>query len=129
MTQKKIDELRDELLDFSIDIDPPKNIDDVILIIKDYSPHNNSKPFSFAFSLSNYLKDNNKLPPKCWIGEIQEKDIKEINNEKPKYHSPYKEFDYKNKKYFPYSVNLESYTINNESIKKLCNHLYQHIKQ
>ena len=128
---EKIENLKKELSqDFSVNIKRFSNITDVILIIENYSPDNHSKPFSFGFSLDIYLHENDdkSFPRKCWI-TVPENDIISINNNKPKYHIDYKEFTHEEKKYYPYSVQLNNYIISKESIKKLCNSLYQHIKQ
>lgn len=105
-------------------IDMP-NIDDPILLIKNYAPVEDMRKISFAFPLTKYYDgDKDILGVKCWITCNK---VKESLGEMPKPHPDYKNFYYDGIEYFPYSVTLK-YTFEEiESIKELCKNLYAHV--
>lgn len=110
-----------EKLSISCSSENIQNVEDVSIIIKNYSPDVSKRPVSIAFSIN----EDNIFNPKCWITEIN---LKEVNGRMIPYHEGYKEFEYENKKFYPFSVNLENYKVNAKEIKKLCGQLYRHIR-
>lgn len=121
----QIDQIQKHLLRLGIlsSLDNIQNVEDVSIIIKNYSPDNNKRPVSIAFSIND--DNNSSFNPKCWMTE---RNLKEVDGRMIPYHEAYKEFEFENKKFYPFSVNLGSYKVNAEDIKKLCGHLYKHIK-
>lgn len=122
---RQIDQIKKDLLRLGIlsSLENIRNVEDVSIIIKNYSPDVSKRPISIAFSINE--DHDNIFNPKCWITE---RNLKEVNGRILPYHEVYKEFEYNNKKFYPFSVNLQDYKVNAEDIKKLCGHLYKHIK-
>lgn len=109
---------------FKYEIDYVNNLTELLLIILDYSPGNDKPPASFALSLQHYHEG--QFPPKCWM--THNKFVK-INDDGPNPHDDYKKFSYRENRFYPFSVNLSSYTPKNTtSIKNIIDKLYKHIE-
>ncbi len=108
---------------FSWEVDFVKNQNDPMLFIHDYSDSaENLKLASFALSLAQYSAS--AFPNKCWITNEKVKPIDGGNGEMPSNHSDYKEFLYKGKKFYPFSVNIVQ---DNTAVGIIVDLLYQHI--
>ena len=96
------------------------NLDEPVLIIFNYSPPSESRPFSFAFS----LRGN----PKCWISHDK---VKKVGDKSPNRHQEYRDFDYDGQRFYAYSVQaFENPTFSDiAEFKKVCKRLYAHIDQ
>ena len=123
---RQIDQIKKDLLRLGIlsSLENIRNVEDVSIIIKNYSPDVSKRPVSIAFSI-NDDNNNSSFNPKCWITE---RNLKEVGGRIIPYHEIYKEFEYENKKFYPFSVNLENYKVNAKEIKKLCGQLYKHVR-
>lgn len=111
-------------LGFNCEIDCVNNQSAPLLFILDYSPQSDGPLVSFALSLENY--DENSFPNKCWITH---KEVLPINGNRPRYYEEYKSVQYQDKQFYPFSVNLSDYKPKDvDSIKKIINRLYRHIK-
>ena len=107
---------------FDYEINYVKNQDGPLLIIFNYSPHDDDPPASFALSLINYQQ--NSFPSKCWMTHK-----KLIDDKGPSFNEGYKKFSYRDKCYYPFSVNLSGYTPKDvTSIQTIIDGLYSHIK-
>lgn len=95
------------------------NIDEELLIVKDYAPAGNKKPVCVALSLTNHPVN---FPRKIWMSV----DPSNISGG-PRHHLAYREFVYDDVKYHPYSADLDRYTCDPESIvsllKDVCGHI------
>lgn len=122
--QETLKQLKKDLLnlDISCSLESVPNVEDVSIIINNYSPTDNQRPISLAFSIN---IQNKIFNPKCWLTEDN---LKEIEGRHLPLHSAYKEFSYKDKHFYPFSVNLSDYKVDPNSIQILCKQIYQHIK-
>lgn len=96
------------------------NQDEPVLIVFNYSPSSESRPFSFAFNL--------RRKPKCWISHDK---VKEIGDKSPNRRQDYGDFNHKGQNFYAYSVQaFENSTFNNiVEFKKVCNRLYANIDE
>lgn len=92
-------------------------LDVPVLIVLDYSPSDNQPPHSIAFDCSG--------APKCWITASK---VCTINGNSPSIHPDYREFCFRNRKFYPYSIQAFSNTIFQDirEFKSACQALYQH---
>ncbi len=96
------------------------NQDGPMLFIHDYSNSaENLKLASFALSLAQY--SDGAFPSKCWITNNK---VKQIDGEIPSCNPDYKEFSYKEKKFYPFSVNIAPYEM---AVRIIVGQLYRHI--
>lgn len=103
----------------------PKNIDEPLLLIKNYPKGQRENKINFAFSLIEFYNGTFSFGNKCWITK---QDMRPINEQMPAYYPNYREFEYDKKTYFPFSVNLQQYTFEDpNSIRSACRDLYNHI--
>ena len=103
-------------------LDNIPSLPDVSIIINSYSPDDNKRPISLAFSIN---ENPIQFKFKCWLTE---NNLKEINGRYLQPHDDYQKFDYKKKIFYPFSVNLSDYQVDSNSIKILCSQIYKHIK-
>ena len=122
--QETLRELKKDLLDLDIScsLDNIPNVEDVSIIINNYSPNDNQRPISIAFSIN---IQNKIFNAKFWLTE---NNLKEIEDRYLPLHSKYKEFSYEDKYFYPVSVNLSDYKVDANSIQILCKQIYEHIK-
>ena len=101
------------------------NIEEPILLIKDYPKGQKKNKVSFAFSLADFYNGIFNFGAKYWMTA---KNIKSINGDMPNPYPTYKEFEYEQKRYFPFSAQLQRYGLENiNSIRSICRDLYNHI--
>lgn len=91
------------------------------ILAVDYAPSQDKPTVSFAFTTAN----SGSLGAKCWISKSPNS-IKIINNAQPIFHLSYRKFFYRDVWHYPYSVKLQSFTWEGESILKACHELYAH---
>lgn len=93
-------------------------LENPVLIVLEYSPYDHQRPISIAFDYSG--------GPKCWLSEIK---VKKIGDNGPKPHTDYRNFDFKERKFYPYSIEAFPITIfvDIEKFRSACWLLYQHI--
>ncbi len=98
------------------------NLDQPVLIILNYSPPNENLPVSFAFNL--------RSEPKCWMSVSGDK-IRQIEGKPPTYWPDYKDFSYRERKFYAYSVEAfeDSVFRNISEFGEVCDRLYAHIDQ
>ena len=114
-------EFREELAEyFDWEYTNIPNLEEPVLMIFNYSPSNESSPFSFAFS----LRGN----PKCWISHDK---VKEVGDKAPNRYPDYKDFNHNRQKFYAYSVQaFENSTFSDiAKFKRVCNRLYANIDQ
>ena len=110
---------------FNFEFAQPKNIDEPVLLIKEYPKHQRNNKISFAFSLVEFYNGSFSFGSKCWMTKNT---LKSINSEIPSYYPNYREFEYDKRLYHPFSVNLQEYTLEDpNSIRSVCRNLYEHI--
>ena len=97
-------------------INVPK-LDEPILIVMEYSPSNYEPPLSIAFDFSG--------GPKCWMTVPT---VREIGKIAPSRHDPYREFSFRNYKFYPYSIQKFPKTIfqDIQQFTSACLCLYRH---
>ena len=127
--KKNLEQTLKNDFDFKIVSDIP-NIDYPLLLILDYSPESEDKLVSFAFSLLKYYQNsNNDFNRRFWMTEANSHDNSSNNPEWPNSHPPYKEFNYSNYHFYPFSIKVEGYNfLEIQSMRKLLRNLYHSIK-
>ena len=96
------------------------NLDQPVLIILNYSPSSESRPFSFAFNLTGQ--------PKCWMSHDK---VRKFDGKPPRRYEKYKDFNYKGQRLYAYSVRaFKNSTFSNiAEFKEICDRLYAHMDQ
>lgn len=109
---------------FEWEIDFVDNFDDrPMLFILDYSPGSNDPLVSFALSLIDY--DQNQFPFKCWMTCNK---LKRPGGVGPNPYPPYKEFLYREERFYPFSIQLPDHEPKDVcSIKTLIDDLYSEL--
>lgn len=101
---------------------------DLVFLILDYAPASDDvRKASFGFSL--VFRDDGTVgwERKCWISVPNER-IQKIREDAPRFYSAYKEFCAYETRFFPYSVNLQSFgEFSLSAITEICNSLHAHI--
>ena len=94
-------------------------LDRPVLIVLDYSPNEESSPLSIALDFSGAAR--------CWLSEER---IKKIDNVGPDPHSRYRQFEFEQRQFFPFSIQQPLGTQlfeNIENFRSICIRLYSHI--
>ena len=112
---------------FDFEFTQKDNIEEPILLISNYSTNQEKNKVNFAFSLAEFYSgiDNFNFGSKYWMTE---QSVKSINGNIPNPHIEYKEFEHRGERYYPFSAQLQEYSLQSTtSIKSACKELYSHI--
>lgn len=111
--------------EFKFEFTQKDNIEEPILIIRNYPINQTHNKVNFAFSLAQFYNGSFELGSKYWMTE---QTVKIVNGNMPNPHPDYKEFKHRNKAYYPFSAQLQEYNLQSiTSIKSACKELYGHI--
>ena len=127
--KKSLEKTLQNDFDFKV-ISDIENIDYPLLLILDYSPKNEDKPVSFAFSLLQYYKNvNDNFESRFWMTEENTYDNSRNNSKWPNYEKSYEKFKYLDYCFYPFSAKIEGYNfLDIQTMKALLHRLYDCIK-
>ena len=95
-----------------------RELDSPVLIVLDYSPSTGQPPLSIALDVLG--------GPKCWMTASK---VVAINHEAPRPHMDYRQFRFKGRLYYPYSITSLPQVIfeNISEFSSTCRRLYKHV--
>lgn len=103
---------------FNVKVTNVPELEHPIAVVLDYSPSDLDRPLSLAFGLASERK--------CWLTASK---VQQIDGVGPNSHPDYRQFDYAERQFYPYSIEpLPTETFDCVSkLNAICRRLYDHV--